>query len=89
MRIAGAAAAILCFVVPSSSVNNFGKPTTALPVAAAKRVHALFDLGTPAGGPFPSDRFTVAEAASQSNNSVVGGLFEQATTQRTALNGRE
>jgi hypothetical protein len=24
-------------------------------------VHALFDLGTPAGGPFPSDRFTVAD----------------------------
>jgi hypothetical protein len=24
-------------------------------------VHALFDLATPAGGPFPSDRFTVAD----------------------------
>ncbi|HET8679878.1 MAG TPA: hypothetical protein VFM39_07130, partial [bacterium] len=24
-------------------------------------VHALFDLRTPAGGPFPSDRFTVAD----------------------------
>ena len=24
-------------------------------------IHALFDLGSPAGGPFASDRFTVAD----------------------------
>ena len=29
----------------------------------AAGVHALFDLSSPAGGPFPSDRFTVADAS--------------------------
>jgi hypothetical protein len=30
--------------------------------ALASEVHAVFDLDTPTGGPFPSDRFTVADA---------------------------
>lgn len=30
-------------------------------VAPAAAVHALFDLGTPSGGPFPSDQFTVRD----------------------------
>lgn len=64
MRIARASAVILRFVVPSSGGNRLWKPTTAPPIAAAKRVHALFDLATPTGGPFPIDRFTVAELSS-------------------------
>jgi hypothetical protein len=36
-------------------------PTTAVAVAAAPSVHARFDLGSPQGGPFPTNRFTVRE----------------------------
>lgn len=33
-------------------------------------VHALFDLDTPAGGPFPTDRFTVADASQNTRRRV-------------------
>src|SRR5215471_8978661 len=33
-------------------------------------VHALFDLGSPAGGPFASDRFTVADYAQNTGRRV-------------------
>jgi hypothetical protein len=33
-------------------------------------VHALFDLGSPGGGPFPSDRFTVADYAQNTGRRV-------------------
>jgi Big-like domain-containing protein len=33
-------------------------------------VHALFDLGTPAGGPFASDRFTVADSTQNTGRRV-------------------
>ncbi len=33
------------------------------PFAEAEAVHALFELDAPAGGPFPSDRFTVADSS--------------------------
>jgi hypothetical protein len=33
-------------------------------------VHALFDLGTPAAGPFPSDRFTVADHTQNTDRRV-------------------
>jgi hypothetical protein len=32
-----------------------------LPAVAAAGVQPLFDLSSPAGGPFPSDRFTVLD----------------------------
>ncbi len=33
-------------------------------------VHALFDLATPAGGPFPSDRFTVRDPSHNTGRRV-------------------
>jgi len=40
------------------------------PLAGAAGVHALFDLDRPAGGPFPSDRFTVADPSQNTGRRV-------------------
>jgi fermentation-respiration switch protein FrsA (DUF1100 family) len=42
-------------------------------------VHALFDLGSPAGGPFPSDRFTVADPSQNTGRRVNLPLPDPAT----------
>jgi pimeloyl-ACP methyl ester carboxylesterase len=54
-RVYAAILITLCFVLLIA-------PTRLVPPArAASQVHALFDLSTPAGGPFPSNVFTVAD----------------------------
>ena len=42
-------------------------------------VHALFDLGSPAGGPFASDRFTVADPTQNTGRRVNLPLIEVLT----------
>jgi Big-like domain-containing protein len=43
---------------------------TASSPAFAGAVHALFNLATPAGGPFPSDQFTVADSSQNTHRRV-------------------
>ncbi len=53
------------FIVLALSLSFFGSPAQALAA-----VHALFDLGTPATGPFPSDWVTVADASHNTRRRV-------------------
>src|SRR5215831_10081519 len=52
------------------SQKNENQGPTFFPGSTAGTVHALFDLRTPATGPFPSDRFTVADSSHNTRQRV-------------------
>ena len=61
------------FVLLALSLSCFGSLAhagAARPTQETPAVHALFDLGTPAGGPFPTDWFTVADASHNTRRRV-------------------
>src|SRR6266540_368220 len=63
VRLPGSVAARLCFAVLITLfiVLLLAPARLVAPAKAASQVHALFDLSTPAGGPFPSNVFTVPD----------------------------
>ena len=57
---------MLNILIPVRTNTAFGQADSAAslltPSASTGTVHALFDLDSPAGGPFPSNVFTVADS---------------------------
>jgi hypothetical protein len=75
---AGPAAALLQAAANSQGLTAADPGGTAAP-ASQRRVHAGFDLTAPTGGPFPSNRFTVADASNLTGLRVSLPLPDPAT----------
>jgi hypothetical protein len=71
-------------VVLALSFTSLGFPAQ---VFAA--VHAVFELSTPATGPFPSDQFTVPDASHNTRRRVSGSRGPEQIAHREGRQGRE
>ncbi len=61
---------VSCEMKPAPKVEGVAAGESAAPADRLSSVHALFDLSSVSGAPFPSDLFTVADASNRTGRRV-------------------